>query len=197
MVGKRWPVPHLLPSWPSLHLLLFPGPGQTGQTLGLWGSRPEIQQQHACLCSACIRHQTPSLWLCQPLGAFRGLERSRWLIVYGAGWGGWLATFSLLNFPSPSLTPARSTLSRVGDEGRPLSMPPPVLPSSSLTALVSQLHPPSPDAPQISETLEPKITEERPSFWAISVPHPTADKWIPGVQGSYQPRTPTPLQMGP
>lgn len=81
---KTWPVSHPLLSCFPLHLFLFPGPGQTGQMLGLWDSRPEIQQQHSSLCSARIQHQTPSLWLCQPLEAFRGLERSRWLIVYGA-----------------------------------------------------------------------------------------------------------------
>lgn len=65
-------------------------------------------------------------------------------------------------------------------------MPSPVLPPSSLAALVSWLHPPhtasGPDEPQFSETPGPKMPEKRPSFWVISAPHPTADKPIPGGQ---------------
>lgn len=55
------------------------------------------------ICSAHSRHQTLTLWLCQPLGAFRGLERSRWLIAYGAVcfFGGeGVVTFFLLIFTS-------------------------------------------------------------------------------------------------
>lgn len=75
-------------------------------------------------------------------------------------------------------------------------MPSPVLPPSSLTALVSRLHPPhpasGPDEPQFSETPGRKMPEKRPSFWVISAPHPTADKPISGG-----PESPTPLHMGP
>lgn len=87
------------------------------------------------------------------------------------------ATFSLLIFPSPSLTSPRSTLSRAWGRGKTSLHAFPCAPITIPDCIgVSAAPPPSPDEPQISETLGPKITEERPSLWAISAAHPTADK---------------------
>lgn len=55
---------------------------------------------------------------------------------------------------------------------------------------VSAAPPKGPVESQITETPGPKVPEERPSFWVIAAPPPTADKQIPGGQDSHQPRAP-------
>ena len=54
-----------------------------------------------------------------------------------------------------------------------------------------------PVEPQISETLGPKVPEERPSLWVIAGPPPTADKQIPRGRDPHQPTAPHSTAKGP
>lgn len=54
-----------------------------------------------------------------------------------------------------------------------------------------------PVEPQISETLGPKVPEERPSLWVIAGPPATADKQIPWGRDPHQPTAPHSTAKGP
>lgn len=112
--------------------------------------------------------------------------------------GSWLLPLDLplTQSDSPKIWP----LQGLGVREEPPSMPSPVLPPSSLAALVSRLYPPhtasGPDEPQFSDSWTQDARKEAQLLGDLS-PSPNSRQADPRGPTPISPESPAPLNMGP